>query len=64
MTAFEPPAGLRRAMIFGDNDFNFVGQAAAYTLARRLHRNGIAVEVHVPEDADTDWLDVLSEGAR
>jgi putative DNA primase/helicase len=64
MTSFEPPAGLRRALVFGDNDSNFVGQAAAHTLAKRLHRDGIAVEVHIPEDADTDWLDVLSEGAR
>lgn len=64
MTSFEPPAGLKRALVFGDNDSSFVGQAAAYALAKRLHRDGIAVEVHIPEDPDTDWLDVLSEGAR
>lgn len=64
MASFEPPANIKRAMVFGDNDANFVGQAAAYALAKRLHRDGIAVEVHIPEDSDSDWLDVLSEGAR
>jgi putative DNA primase/helicase len=57
--SFQPPGGLRRLHVFADNDSNFVGQAAAYELARRLTRDGLAIEVHVPPDADTDWLDVL-----
>jgi putative DNA primase/helicase len=58
---FQPPTDLRRLHIYGDNDSNAVGQAAAYALARRLSRGGLGVEVHVPPRADTDWLDVLNE---
>jgi putative DNA primase/helicase len=63
LTSFEPPAGLKRLHIFGDHDANFVGQAANYVLAKRMHRLGIAVEVHMPSDPDTDWADVLNEHA-
>jgi putative DNA primase/helicase len=61
LTSFEPPAGIKRLHVFGDHDSNFVGQAAAYALAKRLHRLGIAVEVHIPPTTDTDWLDTLNE---
>ena len=58
---FEPPPGLRRLHIFADHDSNHVGQAAAYMLARRIFRGGLAVEVKVAPDADTDWLDTLNK---
>ena len=60
---FQPPRGLLRLLVFADNDANYVGQAAAFDLAHRLNRDGFTVEVHVPPIADTDWLDVLNEGA-
>jgi putative DNA primase/helicase len=54
---FAPPAGIKTLIVFGDNDSSFTGQKAAYALANRLGRE-IAVEVHIPPVADTDWLDV------
>jgi putative DNA primase/helicase len=58
--AFKPIGGLRGLHIFADNDASFVGQAAAFDLARRLTREGIVVEVHVPPTTGTDWLQVLN----
>lgn len=63
LSEFIPPAGVSRVLVYGDNDANFVGQAAAYALAKRLHREKLTVEVHIPPDADTDWLDLLNGGA-
>jgi putative DNA primase/helicase len=57
--AFEAPSGLRRLVVFADNDQNFVGQAAAFALAKRLARDGVACEVRVPP-IPGDWLDVVN----
>ena len=53
------PGDVTRLHVFGDNDTNFVGQAAAYQLAKRarLHRSPIEVEVHIPPVPGTDWDD-------
>jgi putative DNA primase/helicase len=59
ITTFVPPPGIRRIIIFADHDANYVGQAAAYVLAKRLTREGHEVEVRIPPIPDTDWLDVL-----
>jgi putative DNA primase/helicase len=50
--------------VFADNDTNFAGHAAAYTLAHRLALAGIKVYVEFPVDIDgapdsNDWNDVL-----
>jgi putative DNA primase/helicase len=61
LATFQPPPGLIRLHIFGDNDANFVGQAAANALAARISRKGdIEVTMNTPPDVDTDWLDVLN----
>jgi putative DNA primase/helicase len=58
---FEPPPGVKRLHIFGDNDSSFTGHAVAYGLAHRLYLKKLDVEVHIPPAVDTDWLDVLND---
>ena len=60
---FRPPACVTRLLIAGDNDLNFVGQAAAYTLARRLSGK-MRLLVALPPTVGRDWLDVLNDGGR
>ena len=64
---FNPPR-VRQFYIFADNDVNSEGQAAAFSLARRInrwnrqhHSDALPVVVHVPTHPGTDWLDVLIE---
>jgi putative DNA primase/helicase len=59
LQAWVPPAGCKRVIIFADHDRSFAGQAAAYTLAKRLTVEKFAVEIRLPPDAGTDWNDVL-----
>ena len=58
LAAFEPPSIVKKLWIFGDNDRNFVGQAAAYQLAKRMTARGIECLVSLPKDPG-DWNDVL-----
>jgi putative DNA primase/helicase len=63
---FEPSPGVTTLHVYGDNDKNGTGQAAAFNLKKRLSRERpeIAVKVAVPLVEGTDWLDVLvSRGA-
>jgi putative DNA primase/helicase len=57
MKAWIPPKGIRSVVVCGDADRNFTGQAAAYSLARRLSLEGLEVEVQIPESLGTDWND-------
>jgi len=61
---FVPPREISRVHIFADNDASFTGQAAAYALARRLNRDGLTIEIHIPTEVETDWLDVLVKGRQ
>jgi len=54
---WEPPPGIRKIIIFGDNDGNFTGQKAAYTLANRLSLKNLIVTVDIPGAGD--WADVV-----
>lgn len=56
---FVAPEGVTHLVIFGDNDSNFVGQDAAYALAKRYAQ---IAEVRIPEKAGTDWADILKGG--
>lgn len=61
MEGFEVPEGVDRLEIYGDNDENYVGQKAAYTLAQKVVRErGIHVDVYVPAKRGTDFLDELA----
>jgi putative DNA primase/helicase len=60
---FTPPPSVTRLTIFGDNDANFVGQAAAYqaakdilTAARKAGRE-LEIDVQIPNEIGTDWAD-------
>jgi putative DNA primase/helicase len=54
---FIPPAGTESLTVFADNDASYTGQAAAFALAKRMQRAGIACEVRVAPFGD--WNDVL-----
>lgn len=55
------PDSVTELRIYGDNDLNFTGQAAAYKLANRAMtaRRPIAATVHIPPTHGADWLDEL-----
>lgn len=58
-----PPKEVKRVVIFGDNDANYVGQSAAFMLARRVRLSGDnppSVEVRIPPTIGHDWNDVLA----
>lgn len=56
MAKWNPPDGVEKVIIFGDNDKSFVGQAAAYKLANRLSGK-LSIEVKIPDQVG-DWNDV------
>lgn len=56
LAKWEPPADVRKVIVFGDSDAKFGGQAAAYSLAHRLSRK-IEVAVEIPATLGMDWAD-------
>jgi putative DNA primase/helicase len=54
---WRPPMGVQKVIVFGDNDENFTGQEAAYSLARSLS-DDVEVEVKIPSIPGWDWNDV------
>jgi len=60
LETWEVPESVWRVTIFGDNDSHYVGQGAAYALAKRLSRDPrLSVDVKIPREHG-DWCDVLS----
>jgi len=59
LAALELPDIVKKVDIYGDNDLSYCGQRAAFTLAERLVRKGIEVEVKLPPVAGEDWLDYI-----
>jgi putative DNA primase/helicase len=57
---FIPPKGVRKVVIYADNDPNFAGQKAAYVLANRLYLKDFIVEVLIP-DVVGDFNDLLQK---
>lgn len=58
LSEFQPPAVCEHLTVFGDSDKSYTGQWAAYSLARRIVRNGKECAVLLPESGD--WNDVLN----
>ena len=59
LAKWQPPPGVERVLIFGDNDALGTGQAAAWAAANRILLKGIAVDVRIPEREGDDWNSVL-----
>ncbi len=57
MKTWSPPSGVKRVVIFADNDQ--AGILAAQVLAGRLVTSGLQVSVELPELEGQDWNDVL-----
>jgi putative DNA primase/helicase len=60
MREFVWPPEIRELHVFGDNDENFVGQAAAFHLAQRARRGRTpvpVVKVEIPPVVGMDWDD-------
>lgn len=59
MEGFIPPEGIRKIVIFADNDVNFAGQKSAYILANKLYNKDYLVEVRLPAGIGQDFNDEL-----
>ena len=62
MVKWRPPEGCTEVVIYGDNDASFTGHKAAYMLAWSLRKDGIDVQVKIPDAVGDDWADVYMRG--
>jgi putative DNA primase/helicase len=58
MEKWEPPQGIREVVVCADNDLSYTGQAAAFSLAKRLMLKGIEASVRIPPQPGMDWADL------
>lgn len=61
LAGFKWPKGVKRLVIFGDNDESGTGQEAAARLASRARSAGLSVSVVIPQAPGTDWADVWAQ---
>lgn len=59
MEVLELPADIKELWIYGDKDESYAGQAAAFSLAKRMKAKGLRVYVELPEYFGEDFLDEL-----
>lgn len=57
MQSIQLPDVVQQILVLADNDANYTGQKAAYSLANRLVLEGRAVNVAVPDQVGTDFAD-------
>ncbi len=60
MKSWKPPSNIKTVHIFGDNDYNYAGHAAAYGLGHRLKKmNEVEVTISFPPEKGQDFNDLL-----
>ncbi len=60
MVNWLPPEDVGTIVVYADNDENYAGQAAAYTIANKLEvQHDRKVEVRIPPRVGWDWNDAL-----
>ena len=64
MSNWMVPRDVRELIIFADNDASYDGQAAAFTLAKRVKKADLTVCIEIPAETDTDWNDVHQHSAK
>lgn len=60
---WNPPPSAKNITIFADNDKDYQGQHAAFSLAYRLKkdRKDLKITIQSPDRVDTDWNDELAD---
>lgn len=64
LESFDPPSGIRKIVIFSDNDSSFIGQKSSYVLANKLYKKDLIVSVEVPEVGGFDFNDILVQMSK